>query len=68
MRDMLFEEKTKYSRMKHESKELQHKFILLQHPQLIEDYNWVKQKNEEAEKELQQLKAVYEKEMKFMNK
>lgn len=54
--------------MKHENKELQHKFVLLQHPRLIEDYNTMKQKNEDARKEVETLKKIYEEEMKIMNK
>lgn len=68
MRDTLFEEKMKYTKMKDESKELQHKFILLQHPRLIEDYHSVQQKNKEAHTELERLKATYEANVKIINK
>lgn len=67
MRDHLFEEKMKFTKMKHESKELKHKFVLLEHPRLIEDYSNMKKKNEEALKELQKLKTVYAEEMKIIN-
>ncbi|XP_015906581.1 cilia- and flagella-associated protein 184 [Parasteatoda tepidariorum] len=66
MRSNLFEEKTKYNKMKEKNEDLQHRFILLQHPKLIDDYKHIKEENDLAQKELQQLKDAYASSMKIV--
>ncbi|XP_054713750.1 uncharacterized protein LOC129223209 [Uloborus diversus] len=60
MKNKVFVEKTRYSRLKEKNKELLHKSILLQYPELIEDYNSIQKDSEAAKTKVEELKRKYE--------